>query len=219
MEETQFTLNLSDINLLDGIVYSVLIISAVLSFSRGFTNELTARGAWVTAALVTLFSVNHVAQLLMPYLKNAFPATIFATAGTFILTFMILTPIKNSLAKKYMRPHDEVGATDNIVGLGFGLLKGWLLVTLGFLLFTIVKGGSEEGFPPWATTAKTLPVLERSVKVLARGLPEYIQVPTTTLSEEQNGETNEFIEQVFSGEKSEQLEQQVNFRIPGSPDE
>ncbi len=219
MEETQFTLNLSDINLLDGIVYSVLIISAVLSFSRGFTNELTARGAWVTAALVTLFSVNHVAQLLMPYLKNAFPATIFATAGTFVLAFIILTPIKNSLAKKYMRPNEEIGATDNIVGLGFGLLKGWLLITLGFLFFTIVKGESEEEFPPWTTTAKTLPALERSVKVLAQGLPEYIQIPTTTLSEERKRGTKGFIEQVFSGEESEQLERQVNFRIPNSSEE
>jgi len=214
MKETQFIFNLSGINLLDGIVYSVLIISAVLSLSRGLTNELTNRGAWAIAALVTLFSVNHVAQFLMPYLRSAFPATIFATAGTFILAFMVLTPIKNTLAKKYMRPHEEVGATDNIVGLGFGLLKGWLLVTLSFLFFTIVKGGAEEEFPPWVTTAKTLPGLELSVKVLAQGMPEYIKIPTTALSKER--EATGFIEQVFSGKEAEQL---VNFRIPGAPED
>ncbi|MCK5831767.1 MAG: CvpA family protein [Methylococcales bacterium] len=211
MKETQFILNLSDINPLDGIVYLILIISAVLSFSRGLTNELTTRGAWAFSALVTLFSVNYVAQFLMPYLKSAFLATIVATAGTFVLAFMVLTPIKNSLAKKYMRPHEEVGATDNIVGLGFGLLKGWLLVTLSFLFFTIVKGETEEEFPPWVITATTLPVLEVSVKVLARGMPEYINIPTTVLSKER--EATGFIEQVFSGKEVEQL---VDFRIPGS---
>ncbi len=211
MKETQFILNLSGINLLDGIVYSVLTISAVLSFSRGLTNELTTRGAWAIAALVTLFSVNHVAQFLMPYLKSAFPATIFATAGTFVLAFMVLTPIKNALAGKYMRPHEEVGATDNIVGLGFGLLKGWLLVTLIFLFFTIVKGEDEEEFPPWVISAKTLPVLELSVKVLARGMPEYINIPTTALSKER--EVTGFIDQVFSEKEVGQL---ANFRIPGS---
>lgn len=159
--------------------------------SHGFITEVTASGAWLAAALVTLLFVGDIKELLLPYLKDPIPATIFATGGTFLISLSILTLIKLRVTEKYIRPHD-VGVFDNIAGLGCGLVKGWLFATLGFLVLTLIKEGSEdqEPYPEGIKMAASLSALEHSVK-LARGLPGYLPVPTTNFAEDQETENSE----------------------------
>jgi membrane protein required for colicin V production len=181
MDEAQFTFNLRDTNLLDALVFAIIVFSAGLSMARGLMAEMTSHGAWALSALITLFFVNDVAELLMPYLKDEFLATIFSTAGTFIISLIALSPIKQTITKKFIRPSIDIGPANNFFGLGFGLVKGWLLVTLGFLLLTIVYQESKESYPEWIQSSKSLAPLERSIKVLGRGMPEYMRTRTTKL--------------------------------------
>ena len=182
MEETLLAFNLDDFNLLDIFVFSALFLSAGLSMSRGFITEMTNSKAWAVSALVTLLLVNDVTGFLLPYFTKAFeaggalPAMIVATLGTFIISMVILSPIKKAVAKTFFRKTSDVGMTNNVFGMGYGLVKGWLFVTLVFFLMTFMSQGAEKSYPEWLTSASAYPPLEQSIEILAKGMPDDLEI-------------------------------------------
>jgi hypothetical protein len=52
------------------------------------------------------------------------------------------------------------------------VLKGWLVITLGFLVFSLVV--KEEGYPDVVKAAYTLPAVQRSANAIRVIMPEDI---------------------------------------------
>ena len=63
-----------------------------------------------------------------------------------------------------------LGPIDRALGLGFGALKGLIMVSLGFLLVTLaidtVSGGPAKR-PDWMTDARTYPLLNATSSAIA----------------------------------------------------
>ena len=53
-----------NINLFDGAVFVILFLSAILSFFRGFIREVLSLGAWIGAAMITLFFAKDLASAI-----------------------------------------------------------------------------------------------------------------------------------------------------------
>lgn len=173
-------------NLFDAIVLGVLFLSALISFFRGFIRELLSLLAWVGAAFITLHFVVRVAEFIEPYVQKPMVAAIFATLGTYFVTLTVIS-LLGSVLVRYLKSGTDVGAFDNIMGLFFGVVKGALIIALGYFLTSVVLGPNKEEYPEWITTANSLPAVEKGTKVLVGMMPEYLKEITTYAQQEEEG--------------------------------
>jgi membrane protein required for colicin V production len=178
-------------NAFDAGVIAVVGISTLVAFFRGFVKEVLSLGAWVGAALVTLYFFPSAAAKLQPHFKNTVVATGFATLGVYIVSLLIFSMI-NKLILRFVKEGGDVGMLDNTFGLIFGAARGAFVVSLGFLLMTMML--SEDEYPDWVKEAETKQMVERGAITLARVAPEYLKDISTLhkkVDEQQAGSQDE----------------------------
>jgi len=126
--------------IIDGIVAIVIILSAVLAYSRGFVREALSIGGWILAAIVAYIFAPMVQPLMreIPVLKDflgesgelamiAAFAVVFAAA---LIVFSILTPLFSGAVQR-----SALGGIDRGLGFLFGVLRGAVLVGIAFLIY------------------------------------------------------------------------------------
>lgn len=161
----------AQINLFDAIVIGIVGISALLSFFRGFVREILSLGAWVGAAVITLYSFPGVARMLKEHIDSTAVASGLAAMGTFMITLFVIS-IFNAIIVRYMKKGSDVGLLDNTLGLFFGVFRGALLVSLGYFVLTLVM--SEQDYPGWIRNAQTRGMVENGALMVARIAPDYL---------------------------------------------
>lgn len=184
MVETSF-------NMFDLIVLAVVGLSALLSFFRGFIREVLSLGAWVGAAIITLYAFPHVAEWVEPQVKSTMVASGLAAMGTFMGS-LILISIFNGLLLKYVKTGSDVGVFDNILGLVFGVARGVLLVAIAYFIMSVVI--REEDYPEAVKTAETRPYVEDAASWIANVAPSYMEDISPLKDTSDNGEGFEDIE-------------------------
>ncbi len=160
------------INLFDGIVFGLLFMLAMLSMFRGFIREVLSFIGWVGAAFITLHSVKGVSNSILPHVDSPMVATIIGTMGTYFIALFGIS-LFSRLILRYVKEGTDVGAADNILGLIFGIFKGWIIIVLGFLVYSQVVG--KEEYPDWLKTAYTLPAVEKSSAMVAGMMPSFLK--------------------------------------------
>lgn len=169
----------------DAIVIGVLGLSCMFAFFRGFVKEILSLGAWIGAGLITIYYFPGLAERLKPHFKNPTVAAGIATLGLYITALLIFSMI-NALILRFLKEGSDVGILDNTLGLLFGAFRGAFLISLVYLLLTMVMGKEEE-YPPWLKNARTRPAAEYGALVLAHAAPDYLR-ELTPLNEKLNGE-------------------------------
>lgn len=164
------------LNLFDAAVIGVMLLSCLFAFFRGFVREMLSLGAWIGAAVVTMYYFPDVAVKLKPYFKSSIGATGVGTLAIYT-TALIGFSILNAMILKFIRSGKEVGMLDNLLGLGFGVARGGLLVSLGFFMLTIAM--PEKEYPTWLKTSLTRPYAEKGAIQLAKVAPEYLREIST----------------------------------------
>lgn len=144
--------------LFDAAVALVIVVSAILAYSRGLIRELLAIAGWILAAIAA-FALAPIAEPLMgeiPYvgriLGESCELTIIAAfAAVFAVMLMIValfTPLFSSLIR-----NSALGGVDQALGFFFGGLRGILLIAVALIVFQA------------AVPAGTLPMVEGSYSV------------------------------------------------------
>jgi membrane protein required for colicin V production len=126
--------------IIDGIVAVVIILSAVLAYSRGFVREVLSIGGWVLGAVVAYVFAPAVEPLMkeIPVLRDflgsscelamiAAFAVVFAVA---LIVFSVLTPLFSGVVQR-----SAIGGLDQGLGFLFGVLRGAVLVAIAFLVY------------------------------------------------------------------------------------
>ena len=126
--------------LIDGIVAAIIILSAILAYSRGFVRESLAILGWIGAAVLAFIFAPAVRPLIaqIPYLNsliadNCELGTIAGFAVVFALAlvlFSILTPLFSSVVQR-----SALGGVDQGMGFLFGVARGILLVVIAFIVY------------------------------------------------------------------------------------
>ncbi len=160
-------------NIFDAGVITIVGLSALMSFMRGFIKEILSLGAWLGASVITAYAFLDVAEMIKPQINNAMVAGFIAAALTFF-TALICISIINTVLLQYLKRGSEVGLLDNGLGLVFGAARGALLVSLGYFIISFVI--AEKDFPPWLANAKTKPYVAKGGELLTRLAPEYLQL-------------------------------------------
>lgn len=163
----------TSINMFDAIVIGVIALSAMLSLFRGFVRELLSLGAWVGAGVITLYAFPGVAAMLKPHINSTMIASGLASMGTYIVALLTIS-LFNRMLLKMLKPGNEVGMMDNLLGLAFGAARGVLLVSIGYFTMSLMISEDESKQPEILKTSLSKPYVERTAGWLARLAPEYL---------------------------------------------
>jgi membrane protein required for colicin V production len=154
-------------SMLDLVVIAVVLISALLAAVRGFTREVLAIVAWVSAAAAAWFLHRLALPYAEQYISNKTVALVAAIGGIFIVTLIIVSIITVKVSDAIL--DSRIGALDRTLGFAFGAARGLLLCVIGWVFFSWLVQGK---MPDWATQAKTRPMLESTGNSLIAMLPD-----------------------------------------------
>ena len=148
-----------------GFDIAVLIMvgfGALAGLSRGFVQEFITLLAWVGAVLAIHNLLPQLSEALLPYVHTS--------SGASVLGFAILLLVPYATVKLLAARLGEasrasvIGPIDRLLGLGFGAVKGVVVVVLGFTVLALgydVTWG-RDGRPEWITQARSYPFIDAS---------------------------------------------------------
>jgi membrane protein required for colicin V production len=152
----------------DLIIIAILALSALLAFMRGFVREVLSIGAWVGAALATIYGFPIAQPYARKYIEVALFADIAAGVAIFVVALIVLTILSHALSRNVR--DSALGAVDRSLGLLFGLVRGAVLVCLAYLVMAWAI--PQEDRPAWIAEARTLPLVQQGAGLLLKILPE-----------------------------------------------
>lgn len=157
------------VTLLDGIVITVVAISALLAMVRGFVREVLSVASWVGAAGAAYLLYKPILPYLTPYIPSLTLATIAAVAGIFFIALIVTTFFAMKVADFVL--DSKVGFLDRALGLAFGAARGILIMSVAFLFFSWLT----QKPPEWVAKAETRPLLENVGARLREALPKDLE--------------------------------------------
>ena len=162
---------------IDWVVVTVVSASITLSVVRGLVKEVASLAVWVVAVVGASRLAHFPAELLPPWLS----APLQQTVGFLIVLVLILIIGKLiTMALKELVSAAGVGTLDRILGTGFGLARGGLIVIVLSVLAAMTSLPTQ---PAWKT-AKTRSFLELGIRTAAPWLPasvgDRLQLPSSS---------------------------------------
>jgi len=124
----------------DGVVAAVIVISAILAYSRGFVREALSIAGWIAAAIAAFLFAPTVQPLMseLPVLGDFLAEScelgmIAAFAAVFALALVLVSIFTPLFAGAVQR--SALGGFDQIMGFLFGVARGVLIVLVAFLVY------------------------------------------------------------------------------------
>jgi membrane protein required for colicin V production len=147
-------------------VLLVVGLTATFGFMRGFVHEVLALAAWAVA----LIAIHFFHTPLTEQLRESFSAPAAASVLAFAL-LLLLPYLAVKLLAKWMSGatrNSFIGPVDRVLGLGFGALKGLIVVVLAYSMLVLgydtVWG--PQGRPDWLVTARSYAFVDASSNAL-----------------------------------------------------
>ena len=149
--------------IIDGIVAAIIVVSALLAYSRGFVREAMAIAGWIGATILAFIFADQAEPLvkqipvLGEFIGDSCELSIIAAfAAVFAVTLVVVsifTPLFSTVVQR-----SALGGLDQGAGFLFGVARGILLVAVGFFVYQTVL------------SAQDIPMVEdsRSAKVFSR---------------------------------------------------
>lgn len=166
--------------LVDGAVALVVVVSALLAYSRGLVREAMAIAGWIVAAIVA-FALAPVAEPLVreiPVLGDflggscelsvvAAFAIVFALA---LLVVSLFTPLLSGAIRD-----SALGPVDQVLGFLFGVARGILLVAVALVAYDRIAVGDQVTMVETSRTAAAFEGLQSQVEAaLPQDAPDWI---------------------------------------------
>ena len=160
--------------IIDGAVALVILVSAILAYSRGFVREGMAIGGWVVAAILAYLFAPKAVPLIkeIPVLKDFIAdscelSVIAAFAGVLALALVVVslfTPLFSSAIQR-----SALGGVDQALGFVFGVLRGILLVAIALVVYDRVMVSDAV---PMVDNSRTAKIFARTQTKIDEQIPE-----------------------------------------------
>lgn len=134
----------------DAGVGAVILVSAILAFSRGFVREILSIAGWIVAAAVAFIfapqaeplvkEIPVVGDFLADSCELAILAAFTAVFALALIVVSIFTPLFSSLVQK-----SALGGFDQGLGFLFGVIRGVVLIAVAFVLYDRIIP-ADQGF-------------------------------------------------------------------------
>jgi membrane protein required for colicin V production len=160
MENLPFTI-------FDLIVLAVILLSALMAFSSGFVRSVLFVLSWVGAVLI--------AKELFPaareYGRKVIAEPMIADIGTavvlFVVILIVLSVFSDAVSKAVSG--SAFRGIDRILGLGFGILVGAVLVSAGYLVYCYIVPRDQQ--PLAVRNAQTYAPVNQGAEFLDQFVP------------------------------------------------
>src|SRR3990167_7799397 len=153
----------------DFIAGPLLIVSALIGFSRGATKELMTVVAFLVAAITAVFALRFTAPIGLSIVDPDWAGVGIALLFVFGLTYIALRLLGAGLQRR-VHETQALGILDRGVGAGFGFVRAMVLLGAFSLLFQMAS--TTETAPKWVTGALTYPLVDASGRILPSFPPE-----------------------------------------------
>jgi membrane protein required for colicin V production len=153
---------------LDILVVAIVLASAVYATYRGFVSESLSVFAWIAAAFATLYFGPWAAYWMRGTISPAWLGEVVGYAVVFLVVLLPLAFASARIAENVKR--SQVGTLDSAFGTGFGLLRGFAIVGIAYLIFTAAVPIGHQ--PDWVTKARLMPVIRVSAEAVASLIPD-----------------------------------------------
>ncbi len=149
--------------IVDGVVGVIILVSAILAYSRGFVREGMSIAGWIAAAIIGYFFAPKAMPLIkeVPILSDIIGescelSVIGAFIGVFAVALVVVslfTPLFSSAIQR-----SALGGIDQALGFVFGALRGIVLVAVALVVYDRM------------VTTDSLPMIDdsRTAKIFAR---------------------------------------------------
>jgi membrane protein required for colicin V production len=172
-------------NILDICIITMIVLSGLFAFARGFVKECLSIASWIGATGVALYAMPYLRPLVRPHVPAGAVDPVAAGAA-FIVTLVVLTIVTGTIARFVRR--SSLSALDRTLGLIFGLGRGALLVAIGFLALSFVLPASGAR-PDWLAQSRTAPLFAAATTALTSLMPATIRQRAAQLNPQQQVQT------------------------------
>lgn len=156
---------------LDIAVVSIIAVSALFAFIRGFTREILSIAAWVGAVAVAIYA----GPMVQPTLDSFIPEAWRKVADSFhvgdilvflvaVIFFSLIVGVISSQIKQTV-----LGPLDRTLGLLFGVARGVLIVCLVYLVGSHMVQADDQ--PDWVAKARSRPLLAAGAAEIEQLVP------------------------------------------------
>ena len=155
-------------NWVDLLALALLLLSALVGLLRGFVREALGLCAWIVAAvLATRFSpeAEPLARRLIGDASVADAVAFLLVFGVLLIAFLLVAAALGGLVRGSL-----LGGLDRLAGFGFGLLRGFAVLVIAYLL--AVPLVPVAGWPHALRTSRTLPYVRNGAAAVVPRLPE-----------------------------------------------
>ena len=129
-------------NIIDIIVFAVILTSCLVATLRGFVKELFSIFSWVISLVVAFSFFEKFKMKLLEYISQEIVIDFLAFGFPFFTTLIITNVISSWLSPKF--DMNGVLIFDKICGFVFGIFRSFLLIILFYLGFLYLIGDNKK---------------------------------------------------------------------------
>ncbi|MEQ9519536.1 MAG: CvpA family protein [Parvibaculum sp.] len=149
--------------LFDIAVIAILVSSGLLAMVRGFISEILSILSWVVAALAALLLYPLLTPLVQTFVSANWLAQGIAALTIFIVAFIAVWAVTYRWLEQ--GHGGNIGFLDRSFGFVFGVIRGFFIVSVGYLIFVWLVPDRME-HPDWIARARLMPVVDAGAELL-----------------------------------------------------
>ncbi len=134
------------LTLVDLVILGILLLSGIWAAYKGFLREVLSIAAWLGAAIACVLFGGQFVPFARQYVDHDLLAMGAAYAGTFLAVLLPLAYISYRLSEAARGL--GVGWFDRLLGFGFGIARGLVVVAVAYLIFAGMVT-DESRHPAW----------------------------------------------------------------------
>ncbi len=155
-------------DMIDILIFAVLLTSALFAFKRGFSRGTITLFSWVATGAGTYF----VFPIVAPLAHNAVPFPMVADVLALFVTFFGFLLALNLVGARFGRAVNSgtPGAIDRTLGFGYGLARGLVILSVCFWFFGFTSDTAEP--PEWVARSSLFPLIDTTARQLTAFVPQ-----------------------------------------------
>jgi membrane protein required for colicin V production len=155
--------------LFDVIALLILLVSGLVGLIRGALREVMTVFAFIIAVLVSIFALRFTGPLARKAMDPDWAGNTAAVLIVFVAFYILIRVMGAGLQNK-VHQTGSLGSVDRAVGVGFGLVRG--LVMLGVFHLVFHAATPADRVPQWISGAALYPLSKTCAKALSKLVPE-----------------------------------------------
>ena len=160
---------------LDIALIAIALLSGLLAMYRGLTREILSILSWIVAAAAVAYFVFYQRPLAEDVAQQVGAPLQIAQVAIGALIFLIVLVVVHLITSRISDAilDSNIGMIDRVLGLVFGVVRGFILIVIPFMLYENFFPDTQQQFP-WVRDAVTRPYIKQTGDSLRSLLVRYI---------------------------------------------